>query len=114
MKLAPITIRLKTCSNDIHIEIYKYDTKLNTRQLFKYKAFVRDHSRYKPNLIKKGLDRYIWFQHCKEFRLFHCKYKVVLDTLSSLKPNNARFIAKSSSCMTKELSKLLTLCLTAV
>ena len=34
--------------------------------------------------------------------------------LNSIKPYKARFIANSSSCTTTELSKLLTLCLTAV
>ena len=34
--------------------------------------------------------------------------------LKSIKPYKARFIANSSSCMTTELSKLLTSCLTAV
>ena len=34
--------------------------------------------------------------------------------LNSIKINKARFIANSSSCTTIELSKLLTLCLTAV
>ena len=34
--------------------------------------------------------------------------------VSSIKPYKARFIANSSSCTTTELSKLLTLCLTAV
>ena len=34
--------------------------------------------------------------------------------LKSIKPYKARFIANSSSCTTTELSKLLTLCLTAV
>ena len=34
--------------------------------------------------------------------------------LNPIKPYKARFIANSSSCMTTELSKLLTLCLTTV
>ena len=34
--------------------------------------------------------------------------------LNSIKPYKARFIANSSSCTTTELTKLLTLCLTAV
>ena len=34
--------------------------------------------------------------------------------LNSIKPYKARFIANSSSCTTTELSKLLTLCFTAI
>ena len=43
------------------------------------------------------------------------KFLLCTDYLNSIKKTyNERFIANSSSCTTTELSKLLTLCLTAV
>ena len=49
-------------------------------------------------------------------KLMKIKTKFIRCTgyLNSIKPYKARFIANSSSCMTTELSKLLTSCLTAV
>ena len=49
-------------------------------------------------------------------KLKKIKTKVLRCTgyLNSIKTYKARFIANSSSCTTTELSKLLTLCLTAV
>ena len=42
------------------------------------------------------------------------KFLRCTDYLNTIKPYKARFIANSSSCTATELSKLLTLCLTAV
>ena len=54
---------------------------------------------------------YISVSKLKEIKtkFLHCT-----GYLNSIKPYNAIFIAKSSSCTTTKLSKLLTSCLTAV
>ena len=57
------------------------------------------------------IHRYILVSKLKKIKT---KFLRCTGYLNSIKPYKARFIANSSSCMTTQLSKLLTSCVTAV